>query len=47
MYAGDTPVVVTFVSALISFTLIVWFVVFSILVIKKLTKIIELLSKRQ
>ncbi len=35
-----------FVSGLISLALIVWFVVFSVFVIQRLDKIIELLSKK-
>ena len=36
---------VTFISGLISLALTVWFVVFSVLVIQKLDKVIELLKK--
>jgi hypothetical protein len=36
----------SFISALISLALTVWFVVFTVLVIQKLDKIAELLSKK-
>ena len=37
---------VTFISGLISLALTVWFVFFSVLVIQKLDKVIELLGKK-
>ena len=37
---------VSFISGLISLALTVWFVIFSILVIQKLDKVIELLAKK-
>jgi hypothetical protein len=35
-----------FIAGLISLVLTVWFVVFSVLVVRKLDKLIELLSKK-
>jgi hypothetical protein len=37
---------VSFISGLISLALTIWFVIFSILVIQKLDKVIELLAKK-
>jgi hypothetical protein len=37
---------VNFISALISLALMIWFVYFSVLVIQKLDKLIELLGKK-
>ncbi len=37
---------VSFIGGLISLALTVWFVVFSVLVIQKLDKVIELLAKK-
>ena len=37
---------VSFIGGLISLVLTVWFVVFSVLVIQKLDKVIELLGKK-
>jgi hypothetical protein len=37
---------VGFVGALISLALVVWFIIFSIILVNKLNRIIELLSKK-
>ena len=46
MYANSASNVQVIISGLVSLSLMIWFVVFTVLVVKRLGRIIELLSKK-